>query len=740
MLVRIRLLLLTLLAVLVLVPRAAWAIEYEVFIDIDSEDELYDLLVTEQISEDTFDILLELRRRGVDLNTASRDQLYSLPNLTYEEVDGIIAYRTEVGIIHAPADLVAAGVLSREKLGALLTFIQASDTTGKWTATHGTVRYQTLYSTRDNMVPPMLLQARVTTLRQLTIGVTGLLMRNEVDPPIWDPVRDSLMAPELGPRARLPRAFVEWNGEKFGLIAGNYQVGFAQRLTIDTTSRYTPNGMVVEDANRISQDLTRRCRQGAGELPDTPCPEDDEVLYSTKDYYWREAFRGLALGAKHIAVPVGWMQLYGFGSWQTRKQYQYDVIDKRNCADPLDPDSCPSVPLLVLHKDDPLAPTTSHRYGTMANMFDEFLGGGNFSWFYDRRTHIGVTGYGADVRWRVEGADLDFKKSARTPFGGPFGAVGVDGTWGRGWADIGIELSRSFDSEKTLLPPGSEYGGGGYAGILRQTSTFGTHEIELSARYYDKNYNNPYASPISQPDEFMGLRARDEAGGRIRYVGVVADRLDLRALADVWVQPSILSPKMQVYVRGDVNVYSWFRPGLWLEYRDVDLRPNSSEGCIDQGLTVESDVNIDFDDTDSDSTNPDKYRSGCRSQVGKITGRLNFRPWKGKLNLLAQYRHDLVNENDHLRHDGNFTFTVRANPIAGLNLAARLRYRVEDIADDEYLEESVWTYFSIAYLIKRVFFVQLRYDIYQWLDGRETTAVRVPNPEHRLRLEFEVRF
>jgi hypothetical protein len=735
MLTRLRLLL-TALAIVLLVPRPALAIEYEVFIDVDSEDELYDLLVTEQISEDTFDILLELRRRGVDLNTATRDQLYSLPNLTYEDVDAILAYRAEVGIIHAPADLAAAGVLSRAKLGAILTFIQASEVAGKWTATHGSVRYQTAWSQADNTVPPMLLQARVTTLRQLTIGVTGLMLRQETDPPVWDPVREALVAPELGPRLRVPRAFVEWNGEKLGVIVGNYQVGFAQRLTMDTTSRYTPNGMVVEDANRIGQDLTRRCRQVAGELPDTPCPEDDDVYYTTKDFYWREAFRGVALGAKHLSLPVGWLQAYGFGSWQSRKQYQYNVMDKRTCDDPF---NCASVPLLVHDEDDPLAPTTGHRWATMPDLYDEFLGGGNFSWFYDRRTHIGVTGYGANVLWRVDGADLDFKGAARTPFGGPFGAVGVDAAWGRGWSDIGIELSRSFDSQKTLLPETSPYGGGGYAGIVRQTSTFGTHEIELSARYYDKNYDNPYASPISQPDTFLGLRARDEAGGRVRYGGIVRDRLNLRALADIWVQPSILSPKIQAYVRGDVDVNKWFRPGLWLEYRDVDMRPNSLVGCISEDLDIEGDFTVELDEGNDNAQN---LRYGCRAQVGKITGRLNFRPWKGKLSLLAQYRHDFVDDTsvDYLRHDGNFMFTVRANPVAGLNLSARLRFRAEDIHAKDRLEESVWTYFSVSYLIKKAFLIHVRYDLYDWLDTRDSTANRVPNPEHRLRLELEARF
>lgn len=728
-------LLLTLLALALLVPRPAWAIEYEIFIDIDDEEELYDLFVTEQISEDTYNTLLELRRRGLDLNRATRDQLYTLPNLNYDEVDAILAYRAEVGVIHAPADLVAAGVLSRETLGSILTFISASDEQAKLTATHGWVRYQTAWAQADNTVPPMVLQARITTLRQLTIGVAGFVVRQQTGNAVWDPTRDSLMAPELAPRVRVPKVFVEWNGEKFGVIAGHYQIGFAQRLTIDTTTRYTPNGFVIDDSVRPSRDLTRRCRESAGELPETPCPEgdDDPIYYTSRDFTWRESLRGLAIGAKHLSLPVGWVQLYGFGSWQSRRLYQYDMVDKNTCDDPR---TCGSVPLLVQRSDrDRLAPTSLHRWATIPNLYDELLAGGNFSWFYDRRTRVGVTGYGANVLWRTQGVDLDFKDSATIPFGGAFGAVGVDAAWGRGWSDLGVELARSFDSMKSLLPADANYGGGGFAGIIRQTSTFGAHELELSARYYDQNYANPYAGPISQADQYDGNRARDEAGGRIRYGGRVADRLDLRGLADVWVQPSERSPKIQTYLRGDVDVNEWFRPGLWLQYRNVDLRPNSLVGCIDDGSSIEQ--------TDRNEDGSINFRSGCLAEVGQITGRLGFRPLKGKLTIIAQYQHEFIDDTSvdtRLRQDSNATFIVRANPISSLRISARLRYLFEDIQDNTYLEQSVWAYFDASYVIKRMFLIRLRYDVYQWLDERGSTPSRVPNPEHRLRLELEARF
>jgi hypothetical protein len=812
-----RLLLLASFVLALLSPRAARAIEYEVFIDVDSEEELYDLYITDQISEDTFNTLVELRRRGVDLNEADRDQLYSLPNLTYDDVDAILAYREEVGVIHAPGDLVAAGVLTPDKLRSILTFIQAYDTRRKLTATHGWIRYQTAWSQQDRTVPPMTLQARVTTLRELTLGFAGLVSRQRPGNPVWDPTREAMMAPEMKPRISVPKYYVQWDNDRFGIIAGSYRIGFGQRLTFDNTDRYTPNGFFLDDAVFRPRDLGRLCRESAGELPQTPCPQgaDDPQYYGTKDFRWRDSLRGLALGAKHLSLPVGWLQLYGFGSWQSKQIYQYQVRDTDRCPDALadDEDACSAPTVLVARDDqDRFEPTSAHKTQTLPNMYEEFVGGGNFSWFYDRRTHVGVTGYGATALWKVGGAELDFQDWSTTPFGGAWGAIGADMAWGHRWSDLGLEVARSFDSMTSATD--ESYGGGGYAGILRQTSTFGTSELELTARYYDRNYANPFAGPISQPDKFDGNRARDEAGGRIRYTGRLGDRLDLRGLADVWVQPSQLSPKMLTYLRGDIDVNDWFRPGLWLQYRNVDLRPgpNFKVGCVNDGSE------LDQNPANEDGT--PNYRSGCLAEMGRITARLGFRPLKGKLSITAQYQHEFIDdpslqrkeqadlceldpsspfcqvsacvddfdpdmpsmvpgacgmscggdgepacvnvcrENPNhplcvaecaddptnlscqarLRQDAAATLIIRAQPLPAFRITARLRYLFEDVANNSYYEQSLWTYVALSYVIKRVFLIRLRYDFVTWLDERENTGNRVPNPEHRLRLQLEARF
>lgn len=104
-------------------PSVAHATPYEVFIDVGSEDDLYDLVATQQISDETFEILRTLLARGVDLDRATREELYSLPNLTYDDVDAILAFRKAQGYVGDPAGLVAAGALTDGKLLSIAAFL-----------------------------------------------------------------------------------------------------------------------------------------------------------------------------------------------------------------------------------------------------------------------------------------------------------------------------------------------------------------------------------------------------------------------------------------------------------------------------------------------------------------------------------------------------------------------------------------------------------------------------------------
>ena len=114
------------LLLVVFVARRAAAVEYELPVEIETEDDLYELHEAGEISDETFDTLVELLRKGVDLNTADEDEIYALPGLTLAEAQAVVTYRTAAGGIPDPGGLVAGGVLGADKLLAIAPFLIVS--------------------------------------------------------------------------------------------------------------------------------------------------------------------------------------------------------------------------------------------------------------------------------------------------------------------------------------------------------------------------------------------------------------------------------------------------------------------------------------------------------------------------------------------------------------------------------------------------------------------------------------
>ncbi len=732
------------------VARPAHAIDYEVFVDVEDEDELYELYVTEQIVESTYLTLVDLLRKGTNLDEAGREDLYALPNLTYADVDRILAYRAEAGHIYDPAALVTAGVLDERTVASLAPFLTVGDVEARKAPVSGFVQYQTIVTSRDRRAPPMVLQARVTTLRHLTIGMTGVLNRNRPGPVQWDPNRQALSAEVSRTRPQLIKAFITWDTPKWGVIAGSYRIGFGQKLTFDNSTQYTPNGFYVDDAYYRRVKLTTLCRESMGdELTDPPCASN---VYGTPDYRYRYSLLGVAAGAKHIDVGKGWLQAYGFFSYQPRDLYQNYMYDRTTCEDPTDSDDegCTSAPIYA-RQDDPLAPTGRLRFQTLPNMFTLLVGGANVAWFADRRTHIGATGYGAVPKWLADGSDVDFKPFSPLPYGGAFGAVGADASWGYKWADLFAEVTRSFDNEE-------KPGGGGFAGLLRHTATWDVHELEVSARYYDKEFNNPFARPIASLDQNAGLRASDEAGVRVRYNATLAKQVILRTFLDVWTNIDNPYPKIKTYAHVDWYANKWFRPGLWFDVQDRDTRdhsgaeaycdltdngiandPNGGGSATGDDPTTPDDIMLDDGSPDDDPT--DQF-IGCTGERYSLTGRMRFQPHK-RVALTLQYRHDFTEDSrypDSVRHDANGYFLVSTRPIDPLRLRARVRFYDDDLQNNHRYERSVWVWVDASYRVARWLTPRVRYDIIQRLDKRDSTLIRQPVPEHWVWFELESRF
>ena len=696
----------------------AAAIEYEVFVAIQSEEDLYDLRNEGQIEDATFSALLLLFQTRVDLNRADRERLYAIPNLTYADVDRIIAYRNEVESVRELEDLAEASVLPRRTVESMRPFVLVDPMRHGDGNASGVGRVQVRMSGAQDRYPPAsAAQARVLGPRNLDIGMLAVLERNRVRKVRYDPSREALSAEPPTAFFGVPKLYLQWKEERWSLIVGTYRIGFGQSLVFDTTDQLGPNGFFGDYELRRQNDLTLRCKEVRGELATSPCPEGHESRV-TPDFTWSNRLTGVAVGLREDGWGRGWLQAYGWGSYQFHRAQQSEIVNVDRCSDPRrneDP-ACASPPVYVRRQDG--TPLSRFISTTLPAVYVEGVGGANISYFWDARAHIGLTGYGAATRWRVKGVRLDFQEFARKPFGGAFGAVGFNAGYGFGPQDLFVEVSRSIDSQPE--------GGGGWAALLRGVTDLGHTEVDVSLRYYGRRFANPYARPVSAPDEFEGLRARDEAGLRLRSTSRFNGRHGLRTRFDLWRELSARDVKANLFVRADLALAPGWSLALWSEYENKSLRRNGRGECFEGSLGR---------DEAGESIACGGQQIVTAIRLGLATPRT--------VSISAQYLHEWIDSNSYLdrfQQDVAAVVTMSATVADPIMIRVRARYDFEDIFDTARLEHKLWAYLEAVISLRKRDRLRLRYDVRVFLDRRASTAARRPNPEHWLWMEYLWRF
>ncbi len=740
-----------------LISLPAYATIYESAVAADDEDDLRSAAERGEISDATMQTLLELLNDGVDLNTATRDELYELPSLTYADVDAIVEYRKKEGHIDDPAVLVGAGAITPEQLLQIAPFIIITEAKPV-IPIGGYYRLLGAYTIGDPLAPPAFLQARLRGPFSLSGGLGATFTRRRVGSPFFDATREprdgsfadgTLAVRPSGYSVEVPKFWLQWRSTKLRVIAGTFRIGFGQRLTLDNTTRYTPKGLSPDNVFYVNRDLSGLCRLSQGEITTTQpvCPTEMD-RYVTDDFKWRDPFRGIAFSAENLELgETAKASFYAFGSYQTRSIYQYEIYDRRICANPRDDedDNC-KAPYVYIDRGDGALQQARASYSVLPNLWDELSAGGHASFSPVPMLELGLTGYGALPRWHVPEMQLDFQEYARYPFGGPWGAVGLDGRVTAGPWDLYFEVARSFDS----MPSG----GGGWGAVQRSVWGKKKRELEITLRLYDINYANPYARPVSSPDELEGQRARDEAGIRVKYTDRTLGDFNVRGFVDFWVLPwdqggiegEVLGKStgfragtmnMWALARVDYKGWDFFEPSLWFDYRNKDLTNQNGDAfnpAIGRCYTSVDGRAPGLIDGEPQLCIGERYRSALQ---------LRFRPIKKKLELFLTYIHDFLSDlpaeyPGGLSQDVRLTAEVRSQPIPELLFRLRSRYLNGDLYSNTRVEESLWSFLEVTWLGWKVFHVTVRYDIYLWLS--QNLSKRVPNPEHRLRLELEGRF
>ncbi|HEY3450456.1 MAG TPA: hypothetical protein VGK67_29140 [Myxococcales bacterium] len=708
----------------------SFAVQYETDVDIDNETDLYDLSARGEISAETLETLVDLLRDGVDLNAATREEIYELPGLMFEDVDAILKYREQTRIVD-PADLVAAGAITQAQLLQIAAFLVLRD--GDQVPVNGAVRLMGAYSAEDTQAPPLFLQARGRFPLNFSAGVAMATTRLQMRNLRYSLDSNGLIADAPAYQFEVPKYFVQWKSALFQVAAGTFRIGFGQRLTLDNTTRANPDGFYPDEVVYLdSGDLQRECKYSGGNVDGSACGPEAQGSYITPDFGWREGFRGLAVSLKKLSLGPVDLSAHAFGSYQNRRIYQYEVFNRATCEDPHSDSAECKAPAVAIAGD---AAARNFAYSTLADPYDEVAAGGNLTLGLGSGSHIGASGYWAMDLWRNDDPglmELDFQEWSSRPYGrGSFGAVGIDGAARAGRLNLFGEVTRTFNAMPGL------YGGGGWGAVGRIVGNVQkTHEIEGSVHYYDRGFVNPLARPIANPDEFEGQRARNEAGLRIEYLGKPNEDWIVRANVDYSLWPEDSAAKgtaglsnLDLYLRTDFVGWRKVKLGLWAQYKNKDLEDRVRSLATSTRLCYEMSTLTDSQGNDLP----------CYGDFIRLAGRIIVEPLGRRLQISAQYQHVWMAEATY-RQDMMAWIDVTSFPIDQLRLRWRTRYLNETIDDNADMEQSLWTYLDVGVLPNRIWELHVRYDLYSFLDQRASTLDRKSPFQHRFRLELEARF
>ncbi len=685
---------------------------YEVPIFVDDEEDLRDLLESGDIDEEVYQRLVRLLERPLDLNRASRRSLYDLPGVTYAMVDAIVRYRAETKFTDV-ADLALAG-LPEDVVAQVAPFARVAKRYRKPPLVRGSLRLDVLERFEDGRLPAFLLRPYTRWADQVEVGAA--LLVQEAPGPFHYHHREGLTwlsAAPNAPRFQVPKLYVAMERERWGFVLGSYQVGFAEGLVFDETSRAEPDGFYPDAL------VSRYADTGEFGL--------NERLFGAAG-----ALRDLRLGGGHL-------DLVGFVSYWPYAVNQNDVDSRLRPQDDSayfatgDPN-----PLYCQAGVDPFVCAQEGRgrftSETLRWAFTELVFGARAAWSPVLDWTVGLTGYGARLDW-TESDDLYFVPSAAYPNRGWFGAYGVDL---QGRVDL---FSLRGEYARTAH--------GGDAALLRLILAWPLVDLEMSGRYYESDFDNPHARGQAAADEYMGQRDRDEAGGNLRVTARPLDWLQTRVDLDVWYRPSLDYASLALRTRFDVTPLDWLGLSFGVDYTDKDL----SEGGRDE--KYEDDVS-----TDVEGVQQRDVGAGARVAAW---AQLRLRVVEG-VQIMAFYKSILwdaeVTERAYVYpepvrgllstyYDANFAhdhyawLSVTARLAPPLLLSARFKY---------YDAESEFTYRGESYVegwlqlrarLGAGLSLQSRYRLRYFLDERD--AIRADwgptvNPEHRLEASVDWRF
>lgn len=651
-----------LLAATLLVASDAEARVYPIPLMVTNEDDLRNHYEDGLIDEEEFSVLVELLNNPLDLNTATRGELFDLPGVTMRVARDIVTERRRSPFVTLNELQERLEGVDSALLQDIDAFTELSPPRGKQGFDPDQIggrvylrsgmyidKFEPIEGDHPNKThKPEQLGYPNLPGTQLTLDMkygrdfgagTVMLYQPAVRAAVYDP-NDRDFDVSYGMQGHVGRIFAWTEQDKYSAILGHYTVGFGQGLTFDRTSRTQPSGW-YKDISVSADQLFRRFR-----LP--------KVLFG---------------GAGTLVSDLGGMTLEttAFASVDDYDLYQYDMGMTGG----------ETVDWSVTDTDSPRVYLDDQKIGwaNIPNAYRESIAGLGLNLETTERSSIGLTGYVANQdRAIIEGINSpdEFVIRGGYPINeDTYGAVGVNGSYGVGIVDLFGEGSMTFT-------------GGGAVLVKALINPLGS-ELELTLRHYGTGYDNPYARGVAAADQYLGMRDRDEQGARVKGFVDMTEKIRFQAIVDLWRNISLTTSNLYTYGRLQ---YSPIEGRLALSaygYRtDQNLSASGRNrrygGDSDQLYEAQTEEQGSFDLSDVTE------RSGTRNVAGiQVTGT----PAK-PLTLTALYQRMYTDSLllyptedgpcDYWYQIGQYTwFKARYQPIDATSLTFRTRFRDEDV-------------------------------------------------------------
>ena len=518
-------------ALLALLTPGLLGFDYGATILVRSDSDIHELYYLGEIDAELRDQLLDLLDDPIDHNSASREDLYLLPEITYTLADAIIAQRDKLPY-DTPRQL--RDLVGRRTWNQIRPFVVTTEVSASSEPIKGNVSLRYTDQFTDQRAPVIYAKSRQRYHKWLE---AGLIVAEQSDLYGVEYGEKGITVEGRRPSVMLERIYLSAERGDWSVIAGHYKIGFGQRLTFDVTEKLRPHG--------FSNDLK---------------------IY--KDYENYDSYtvpkRMLGVAAstrRHLGDQGAYLDVTVFASSNHHDMYENDFTPSD--VQVTDTDEIQEVGDSV----------------TFPWLYREDLLGLNTSLFWSKRTHLGFTAWGGHLDKRYDFAFTSYALPNRDFYG----AAGVDGAYGAGAIDLYAEATVTdtggFGARVESL----------LAVWLLETSLafryYGTGFDNPKARAKSEPDEFGLGEDDVQHDEDRtgGWRDRDELGPQLELSFDPLAWVRLRAKGDLWYQPSEEVTNAYLEGRLDLDPLSWAGVDLVAYLRDKDISQQGRELSYDTG-------------------------------------------------------------------------------------------------------------------------------------------------------------